>query len=106
MGALMAVSETLLSMDLEQFRLEKGLTYDQLADLIGLTQNRQAQAYALGETWPKTERLDVILRKTDGLVTILAMHERRRRWLASHKRQRRALPPTRGRDTGQRREAR
>ena len=84
----MDVSEIALSMNLEEYRLEKGLSYEELAELLGLTQNRQAQAYALGETWPKTERLEVILKKTEGLVTILAMHHRRRSWLRSNKRMR------------------
>ena len=75
-------------MDLEEFRVWKGLTYDELADFLGLTQNRQALAYALGETWPKTDRLTDILRRTEGRVTILAMHERRHKWLHDNKRMR------------------
>ena len=88
MGGCMDASEILLSMDLEEFRIDRGLSYEELARVIGLTQNRQAQAYALGETWPKTERLEIILKKTDGLVTILAMHQRRRKWLQANKRMR------------------
>src|SRR5262245_23144349 len=73
-----------LGMDLEQYRLAEKLTYDQLAVRIGIPQGRQAQAYALGETQPGTERLEEILRATKGRVSVFAMHKRRLDWLRNN----------------------
>ena len=73
-----------LGMDLEQYRLAEKLTYDQLAVRIGIPQGRQAQAYALGEQQPGTERLEEILRATGGKVSVFAMHKRRLDWLRNN----------------------
>ncbi len=82
-----------LGIDLEQFRRERGLTYQQLADLLGIKQNRQAIAYARGETWPGTEMLEQIREKTGGAVDIFAMHQRRLRWLHENGRMKKGPVP-------------
>jgi hypothetical protein len=69
-------------MDLESYRLKRGLSYIELATALGLTQRRQAMAYALGEIWPKAQRLEEIIRWSSGEVSIDAMHARRIKWLA------------------------
>jgi len=62
------------------------MTYAQLAQLIEVSQPKQARAYALGHAWPRSEQLQKILRKTKGSVTMEAMHEKR---LAFHRAERR-----------------
>jgi hypothetical protein len=79
-----------MGMDLETYRLKRGLSYADLALELGLTQRRQAMAYALGEIWPKAQRLEQIIRWSDGEVSADAMHARRMKWLM----ERRAVPPT------------
>ena len=71
-------------MDLEQYRLAEKLSYDQLAVHIGIPQGRQARAYALGESQPGTERMEEILRATNGSVSVFAMHRRRLDWLRTN----------------------
>lgn len=62
--------------DLEAFRKRAGLSYQALADLIGLSQAKQAREYALGHRWPRDASvLDTIALKTG--VSIAAMHKRR-----------------------------
>lgn len=73
-----------IGMDLEEYRRIEGLTYEELAERLGVPQSRQALAYARGEMWPGTERLQTILERTGGRVTILAMHQRRLAWLREH----------------------
>jgi len=73
-------------MDLEQYRQNHGLTYQQLADLLGVRQSKQAHAWALGTNWPLSERLQKILRKTKGEVTIEDMHARRMAFLQAESR--------------------
>jgi len=69
-------------MDLEEYRLQHRLTYEQLAVLIGASQKTRARAYALGEAWPRySEKLAKILKATKGLVTIEDMHARRMAFL-------------------------
>ncbi len=65
-----------MDLDLEQYRLTNELTYEALAELIGVRNKAQARTYALGIRWPKPQRLEEILRSTGGLVTIRAMHRR------------------------------
>jgi len=62
--------------DLEQYRLAKGLTYEDLAERIGASNKALARAYALGLRWPKPRRLERILRATGGEVTLEGMHRR------------------------------
>lgn len=59
-------------MTLEAWRRERGLTFEQLADLLGLTgkgRGRTAQRYAKGERFPDPPTLLRIRVATDGLVT-------------------------------------
>jgi hypothetical protein len=85
-----------LGIDLEQFRRERRLSYQGLADLIGIKQNRQAIAYAVGEIWPGTEMLQQILDATGGAVDIFAMHQRRLQWLRQNGKLRRGPIPEAG----------
>lgn len=66
-------------MDLDAYRQKHGLSWSQLAGLIGVKQAKQARAYGLGHQWPRPERLEAILRATKGAVTIDDMHRRRLR---------------------------
>lgn len=68
-------------LDLEQFRLAKGLSYRRLAALIGSSHASQTRSWALGESRPDADQMEVIIRRTDGIVTIEAMHKRRLAWL-------------------------
>jgi len=79
-----------LGMDLDEYRRKKRLTYAQLAKQLGLTQSRQAQAYARGEYWPSAERIEDFLARTEQKVTVLAMHRRRLQWLRANKKLRRS----------------
>lgn len=63
-------------MDLETFRTRRGLSYKELADLIEVTQPKQARSYAIGQSWPRSAQLEKILLKAKG-VTLTAMHRRR-----------------------------
>ena len=72
-------------MDLEAFRRDRRLSYRKLAGLLGLSQGRTAQAYARGEAWPDADRLGEIIQRTDGAVTLDALHARRLAWLREHK---------------------
>lgn len=65
-------------LDLEAFRLAKAWSYGELADFIGVTQAKQARAYALGHRWPRDAGLlNAIVEKSGGVVSIAAMHDRR-----------------------------
>ena len=71
-----------MALDLEQYRRAMGLTYQGLADILGLTQNRHAMRWALGEAWPDADKLQRIVEATQGVVTVDAMHRRRLAHLA------------------------
>jgi predicted transcriptional regulator len=71
-------------MDLEAFRTKRELSYAQLAELIEVSQAKQARAYALGHAWPRSEQLQKILKKTRGAVTVEAMHAQRLSFLEDH----------------------
>jgi transcriptional regulator with XRE-family HTH domain len=66
--------------DLETWRVREGLTYEALADVVGLPSTVTARRYALGERWPDAEVVERITRATDGAVGVLAMHRRRLAW--------------------------
>jgi transcriptional regulator with XRE-family HTH domain len=66
--------------DLETWRIREGLTYEALADAIGLPSTVTARRYAIGERWPEAEVIERIARATDGAVGVLAMHRRRLAW--------------------------
>lgn len=66
------------AVDLETFRVKSNLSYQQLAKLIGVPQAKQARSYALGHRWPRDGAvLDAIVARTNGGVSIEAMHRRR-----------------------------
>jgi hypothetical protein len=72
-------------LDLEEFRLARGLSYRKLASLIGSNHASQTRAWALGEARPDADQLDEIVKSTNGAVTIEAMHRRRLSWLMNKK---------------------
>lgn len=72
-------------MDLEEWRKSNGLLYRDLASLIGATEPGHARRYALGESWPRADRLEVILKQCPG-VDLFAMHQRRLAWVRAHER--------------------
>lgn len=63
--------------DLETYRIEKGLTYRELADLIGASTPARARAWALGFDRPNDAQELVIERVTGGRVGVFAMREKR-----------------------------
>lgn len=63
-------------MDLETFRTRRRLSYKELADLIGVSQPKQARSYALGHAWPRAAQVQKILSACKG-VTVAGMHRRR-----------------------------
>jgi len=73
-------------MDLEQFRISRRLTWQQLSDLTGAKSASQARRYALGEQWPREDRLQQIIDACEGLVDVLSMHRRRMDWCRRHRR--------------------
>lgn len=74
------ISAIFLPMDLEAFRKSTGRTWQQLSDLIGAKSAAQARRYALGEQWPREDRLAQILERCGGEVDMFAMHRRRIAW--------------------------
>jgi hypothetical protein len=62
--------------DLEAYRKRHGLSYQGLADLIGLSQAKQAREYALGHRWPRDASVLNTIESRTG-VSITAMHKRR-----------------------------
>ena len=74
-----------MQFDLDQYRQDRGLTYAQLAEKLGLTQRRHAMRWARGESWPDADKLQRIVEITQGEVTVEAMHKRRLAFLASQK---------------------
>ncbi len=68
-------------MDLEAFRIKRGLSYADLAQLIEVNQAKQARSYALGHSWPRATQLEKIISAAKG-VSLAAMHKRRLDFLA------------------------
>ena len=62
-----------LDMNLEEYRREREMTYSQLTAFLGLTHCLAVQRWCSGEALPRPESLKMILEKTDGEVTLLAM---------------------------------
>ena len=69
-------------MDLEQYRIKHALSYEALAKLLGWKYRNEAHRIALGRRWLRADRLEDLLKKTKGEVTLEAMHRRRCRWLS------------------------
>lgn len=72
-------------MDLETFRLDQRLTYRKLGELVGQRHPGQIRSWALGQAWPDADKLQRIVERTNGAVTIEAMHRRRLQWLAERR---------------------
>lgn len=64
------------TLDLEACRLAHGLTYQALADLLGLSQRATARRYAVGAVWPEPELLEKF-RACLPELSVEAMHLRR-----------------------------
>lgn len=63
--------------DLEAYRIERGLSYRELAELIGASTPSRARAWALGLERPRDDQELEIERVTGGRVGIWAMREKR-----------------------------
>lgn len=61
--------------DLEQYRDARQLSYQQLADQIGLPSASHARKIAVGMSWPVPETVQLIIEKTG--ITVGALHRRR-----------------------------
>lgn len=70
-------------MDLEAYRKAEGLTYDQLAKLMGVHSVSQMRRLALGEELLKDMRLEKAIEISGGMVTAFAVHQRRIGFLRS-----------------------
>lgn len=79
-------SDRTRGMDLEEFRIAKGLSYRQLGALIGANHASKVRSWAFGEARPDADQMEAIVIKTDGAVTIEAMHQRRLSWLRENNR--------------------
>lgn len=73
-----------MGIDLEEFRRSRNLTFEQLGNLIGGLTPSTTQRYAIGQEWPRTERLQQIIDATGGEVDIYAMHRRRLAYMRSN----------------------
>lgn len=73
-------------MDLDEFRKTRGLNWQQLSDLIGAKSAAQARRYALGEQWPRADRLEQIIERCEGEVDTFSMHRRRVAWCKHNRR--------------------
>ena len=83
---VIATSRASADMDLESYKQAEGMTWHQVAMLIGATSPRQARAWALGSERPSSCRADHIETVTQGRVTVHAMHLRRLAWERANKR--------------------
>lgn len=70
-----------LGMDLEQWRQEQGLTYEELAVRLGFPSASQTRRYAVGEEALKDERLQTVLNAAPGQIGLYALHKRRVEYL-------------------------
>ena len=68
-------------MDLEQYRVAAGLSYEGLAAALGMSNRQTVQRYCAGAMSPRTHALETILRRTNGQVSLYDMHRRRMAWL-------------------------
>jgi transcriptional regulator with XRE-family HTH domain len=69
-----------VGVDLETWRREQKLTYEQLADRLQCSLSN-ARRYALGEAMPDGEALHRVLDLSAGQVGLYALYRRRVRWL-------------------------
>ena len=78
--ACSATAEHTEGVDLEAYREERGMTWAELAEMVGARYPRQARAWAKGIERPDAERQDWIVKVTGGRVSIYAMHLKRLAW--------------------------
>lgn len=69
-----------VGVDLETWRRDQKLTYEQLADRLQCSLSN-ARRYALGEAMPDGEALHRVLDLSAGEVGLYALYRRRVRWL-------------------------
>jgi hypothetical protein len=72
-------------MDLEIYKGEHSLSWRGLAEFLGYKSHNRVRGWALGENWPDANDQAVIVCRTEGRVTIEAMHQRRLRWLQENR---------------------
>lgn len=74
------------SVGLAEWRTERGLTWRELAEVIGAKTAGQAQAWAIGSAKPSAERIERIRIETGGRVDAYSMHQVRLKWERAHPR--------------------
>ena len=67
----------------EKWRLARGLSYRQLADLIEVPQAVQARRYCIGGAIPRPETISRITQATGGEITADALYEGQRDYAAT-----------------------
>jgi len=67
----------LLTMNLEEYRNAQGWSYAELAAFLDVPQAKTVRAYAIGAQSPSAERLQAIVDRTNGAVSVLEMHNQR-----------------------------
>jgi hypothetical protein len=72
-------------MDLETFKEREGIGWRPLAQMLGYRSHIRVRSWALGECRPDADELEQIILRTEGAVTIEAMHRRRLKWLAENR---------------------
>ncbi|MEL6374610.1 MAG: helix-turn-helix transcriptional regulator [Pseudomonadota bacterium] len=80
------------TLDLDAWRVREGLTYEALADEIGVSGASQARRYAIGERWPDPDIINRIIKMSGGAISLLALHHRRTQFL--RQKRRRVVPVT------------
>ena len=81
-------SANFLGMDLEEYRITAILTYDQLAEMIGVKSVSQMRRLCIGAELLRDLRLEKAIEISGGAVTAFAVHRRRMTWLREHGRNR------------------
>lgn len=69
--------------DLEEFRISNGLSYERLNGILCLSCKAGARSIAIGKTWPRADIMRRILYKCGGKVTLVAMYRRHIAYLES-----------------------
>jgi transcriptional regulator with XRE-family HTH domain len=64
-------------MNLEEYRVAKGLSYRKLGALINYSHASRVRLWCLGENYPDADVLEKIFEATDGEVTVEAMYRQR-----------------------------
>jgi len=70
----------MIALDLEQWRLEMSLTYEQFSDLIGVAGPEEAKRLAMGETALKPEDLLRIMDLSRNQICPVQIQRRRVAW--------------------------